>query len=255
MRDLPQRVASVRLLLETLDDPYPTPRGSLRSDSGPAASRYVPCVDCKRQGWLKRRGGVLALCLSCDGRGWRRRKGAEEAWDTYTGLPVVEAAALPVEPVVRSAASSARLARDREEERSGSYRQLAHGWERTKALYERHGSYAELRTKLSRLHDEQPRRAVLVVSIHVEHNPRELTPRDSANLVLGVTQLALWMPRIKVPRFLVEETQRDANDAVTTLSQSGMSPGQIAAHLGMDRDRVKRTLRRRRQRVVELGVG
>jgi hypothetical protein len=73
------------------------------------------------------------------------------------------------------------------------------------------------------------------------------------NLALGVTQIALWVPRPKVPRFLVEETQRDENEAVTTLSRSGMSPGQIAAHLGMDRERVKRSLRRGKQKALRIG--
>jgi type IV secretory pathway VirB10-like protein len=100
MSDLAERVQRVRTLLETLEDPYPRPRNSLRPDSGPAASRYVPCDTCRRSGWIKRRR-VLVLCLACDGQGWRRRQAGEQEWDSYLALPVTEAVQLPVEATHR----------------------------------------------------------------------------------------------------------------------------------------------------------
>src|SRR5215467_4876054 len=95
MSDLADRVQRVRLLLDTLDDPYPQPSTALRPDSGPAASAYVPCETCRRAGEVRVRGG-WQLCLLCDGRGWRRRQAGDPEWDAYVELPVVEAAALPV---------------------------------------------------------------------------------------------------------------------------------------------------------------
>src|SRR5262245_40558472 len=96
MSDLAERVDRVRLLLETLDDYLPPPAISLRPDSGPAASRFVPCETCKERGQLKVRGR-LVLCLVCDGAGWHRRRD-EPAWDAYLELPLDEAMELRVEP-------------------------------------------------------------------------------------------------------------------------------------------------------------
>src|SRR5262245_44112657 len=47
---LPERVVRVRLLLETLNDPYPTPRSALATEAGPAPSAYVPCEACQGRG-------------------------------------------------------------------------------------------------------------------------------------------------------------------------------------------------------------
>src|SRR5215831_16765105 len=78
--ELSERVQSVRLLLVTLNDPYPRPRSLLVPDSGPAASRYVPCETCRQTGEVRVRGG-WALCLACDGVGWKRREHGERPWD------------------------------------------------------------------------------------------------------------------------------------------------------------------------------
>lgn len=245
--DLPQRVTSIRLLLETLDDPYPFPRPALQPDSGPSASRYVPCETCRQRGWVRARRGEK-LCLVCDGRGWCRRHGRVRPWDAYTELPVEEAAELPTEPVYASQEAVQRLLRDREEERSGRYWQLTHSWERRKQMYERYGSYREVRAGLDRLHDAQPRRALLLRTIYVEHQARSLTSPDRLDLDLGVVQLAIWIPRPRVPRFIVERTQRERNDEISALAALGLAPAEIAARLEIRVDAVRRALRRRQQR-------
>jgi hypothetical protein len=74
-----ERVQRVVILLESLNDPYPTPRIALVPDSGPAPSRYVPCETCSRRGEVRVRGG-WQLCLLCDGRGEKKREN-EPAWD------------------------------------------------------------------------------------------------------------------------------------------------------------------------------
>ncbi len=161
MHGLAERVQRVKVLLETLEDPYPTPRSALRSDSGPAASRYVPCETCRRSGWVRRRRGTV-LCLACDGDGWRRRQRDEGEWDAYVGLPVQEAVALPVQPAPRPRSAFEGDAR-------------GYAWERLRASYERHGSYRELRLRLAQLAGEQPRRHRLVRVVLVEQLPRRLS--------------------------------------------------------------------------------
>ena len=131
MSDLADRVQRVRLLLDTLDDPYPQPGTALRPKSGPAPSAYVPCETCRRAGEVRVRGG-WQLCLLCVGRGWRRREGGEEEWDAYIGLPVSEAAELPV-PIAPSAPAPVGV-------------EESYAWERDRRRYDRHGCYQELRT-------------------------------------------------------------------------------------------------------------
>ena len=241
MSDLADRVRRVRLLLETLNDPYPTPRSALRSDSGPAASRYVPCETCRRTGWVRRRKTTV-LCLACDGHGWRRRQHDEQAWDAYIGLPVTEAAGLPVEPpptqLLDPATSESTFA-----------------WERLRASYDRRGSYRELRAQLDRLAHAQPRRHRLVRTVLVEQLDRRLTRTDQLELELGVVTIALRMRTVRVPPWLLEHEQQTTNLSIRALAAAGYKPAQIAARLGVSGELVKRTLRRHRQRgAVRSGV-
>src|SRR5262245_1880353 len=223
---LAQRVSHVRLLLVTLNDPYPTPRSALRPDAGPAASRYVPCETCKRRGWVRQRAG-MTLCLICDGRGWRYRERDDTPWDAYVGLPVDEAVQLPVEP------SGVRLEADGEER---------YGWERQRESYDRHGSYQELRRALGRLEIRRPRRAHLVRVVLVEHEPRAVTPRDVREIDLGVVGLALDMRRVRVPRWLLEERAEDRRASIAALAAEGLRAGEIARKLGIPKRVVRRRL-------------
>jgi len=234
MHGLAERVQRVKVLLETLEDPYPTPRSALRSDSGPAASRYVPCETCRRSGWVRRRRGTV-LCLACDGDGWRRRQRDEGEWDAYVGLPVQEAVALPVQPAPRPRSAFEGDAR-------------GYAWERLRASYERHGSYRELRLRLAQLAGEQPRRHRLVRVVLVEQLPRRLDEHDRLELELGVVALALRMRTVRVPPWLLEHEQQETNLSVRGLAAAGFTPAQTAARLGISKELVKRTLRRGRQR-------
>lgn len=234
MFDLADRVQRVKLLLETLDDPYPTPRSALHSESGPAASRYVPCETCRRSGWVKRRKESV-VCLACDGQGWRRRQRDEPEWDSYLGLPVAEAVQLPVE-------TRPRLLLD------PVVHEASYGWERLRASYDRRGSYQELRVQLGRLGEARPRRGHLIRVVLVERQPRDLTRQDRLDLELGVVALALAMCTVRVPPWLLEHSQRTANDSIRQLAGQGFKPAQIAARLGVSGETVKRTLRRQRQR-------
>lgn len=225
---LAQRVSHVRLLLVTLNDPYPTPHGALRSDPGPAASRYVPCLTCRRRGWIKQRGGVT-LCLVCDGRGWKVREHDEEAWDAYVNLPLAEAVQLPVEP---SAPATPEIEREH-----------TYGWERQRQSYDRYGSYAELRRALERLEARTPPRARLVRSVLVDGETRQLSANDLLEIDLGVIAIALAMRRVRVPRWLLEEHAADRRETIETLAAQGLRAGEIARKLGIQKRVVRRRLK------------
>jgi hypothetical protein len=228
MSSLAERVQRVRLLLETLNDPYPDPQGALQPDSGPDRGRYVPCETCKRTGWVKARHGHK-LCLSCDGRGWRRRERSDIEWDGYLEMPVTEAAQLPREP------SGRRPLEPTEGE-------PPFGWERKREAFDRSGSYEELRRALAWLRATQPRRWQLVRSALIDHEPRTLTDLDVMNVDLGVTMLALRMRTVRVPTWLMERSRAaERRETIEALAAQGLTAGEIARRLGMP----KRVVRRR----------
>jgi len=227
MSDLAERVQRVRLLLDTLDDPYPQPGTALRPESGPAASAYVPCETCRRAGEVRVRGG-WQLCLLCDGRGWRRREKGDQEWDAYIELPLVEAAELPV-PIAPRAPVPVGV-------------EESYAWERERRRYDRHGSYQELRTQLDRLALVRRPRYWLVRTVLVEHQPLRLAPTHVVQLDLGVLQLASWMPVVKVPAWLIERTRAaDRQLSIAELAAAGMPISEIARRTGIP----KRTIRKR----------
>jgi DNA-binding transcriptional ArsR family regulator len=231
MANLLDRVARVRLLLETLNDPYPTPKGALRSDSGPAASRYVPCETCRRSGRVRNRS-TLVLCLSCDGAGWRRRQAGDVLWDAYVGLPVEQAVELPAMPV-----APPRHEHDVEEE--------AYGWERARASHDRHGSYKEVRIRLDQLGREHPRRHRLVRAVLVDKEPRVLSSVDDTEMTLGVAWITLRMRSIRVPPWIMERSvAAERRETIAALVADGYSAGEIARRTGMSKEAVRRKIRR-----------
>jgi len=229
MSNLAERVQRVRLLLETLNDPYPDPQGALQPDSGPDRGRYVPCETCKRTGWTKTRHGHK-LCLGCDGRGWRRRDRRDVEWDGYLEMPVEEAAQLPREPTSR------RIPEPVEGE-------PPFAWERKKQLADRHGSYRELREALDWLRVTQPRRHALVRSVLVDHEPRTLTVQDVTSVELGVTALAMRMRTVRVPAWLIERSRAaERRETIEALAAQGFTAGEIARRLGVPKKVVRRRI-------------
>jgi len=224
---LETKVERVTILLTTLNDPYPTPQGSLRPDAGPAASRSVPCETCRTTGWVKERGRVV-LCLICDGDGWRRRRGDEPEWDRYLGMPVEEAVTLPTMPTPRP-----RLDGDD-----------AYGWERAAISRDRHGSYADLRRQLEWLSAARPERHRLVRAVLVDQEPRRLEPAGVVELQLGVVQIALRMARVRVPHWLMERREaQERRQTIAALARQGLGAGEIARRLGIPKKVVRRRLR------------
>lgn len=226
--EIAERVQRVTLLLQTLNDPYPTPRIAVVPDSGPSPSRYVPCETCSARGEVRVVGGYQ-LCLICDGRGWKRRE-REQPWDAYLGMALDEANQLPRATTVR------RPARDGEE---------AFLWERIRERYDANGSYAQVRRQLDWLALAAPRRHRLVEVVHVEHQERQLDRHAQRDLDLGVLQLTLRLGRVRVPAWLIEQTAADRRrQTLAGLIADGLTPGQIARRLGVPKKVVQRQLRR-----------
>lgn len=237
MPGLADRVQRVRLLLDTINDPYPTPRGHLRPDAGPAPSRYVPCLTCHRKGWVKLRR-ELVLCLVCDGTGSKRRRGNEQAWDSYLNMPLSEATPVAREPM------SLRQVEEQVAEQEGRLEDLSYGWERLQAAYQRHGSYKELRRQLEWLARVRPQRHRLIRTVLVEHEPRQLDARSSLELELGVVQVALRMRTVRVPPWLLEHAAADERQqTIAQLAGKGMRAGEIARKLGIPKEVVRRRLK------------
>lgn len=224
--DIAEQVQRVTLLLQTLNDPYPTPRIAVVPETGPAPSRYVPCETCMRRGEVRVRAGWM-LCLVCDGTGWKRRAG-EPAWDAYLEMPLDEAVRLP------------RAAPGPSSQRSED----AFGWERLRRRYDAAGSYAAVRRQLRWLQTVEPRRHRLVIAVHVEHEPRVLSREAERDLNLGVLALALRLGKVRVPRWLVEQSDAEhRRHDIVSLAAEGMTPGQIARMLGLTKKVVQRRLR------------
>jgi len=225
--ELSERVQSVRLLLVTLNDPYPRPRSLLVPDSGPAASRYVPCETCRQTGEVRVRGG-WALCLACDGVGWKRREHGERPWDAYLEMPLDEAAALPRPSAARRPIDPARL-------------EASYAWERALQVHDRHGSYQAVRRALSALHEVNLGRARLVRAILVDGEERRLSEALELELELGVVWIALRVGAVRVPPWLVERPAR--TQSIEALVVQGLKPGEIARRLGMSKKAVQRKIR------------
>ena len=232
MLSLTERAQRVYLLLDTLNDPYPTPRGSIEPGSGPSPSRYVPCETCRRRGEVRARGG-WTLCLVCDGIGWKRRESGEQAWDAYIGLSLDDAN---------------QLSRAVLPSRSTSVDPPWPPWDPLRLRYDRHGSYRELRRQLDWLSLAHPRRYLLVRRILVDHEPREVDRQIGLELRLGVVMIARRMRSVKVPGWLLERGNAEQNRTIETMAADGLAPSQIARELGLTREVVKRKLRKQNQR-------
>ena len=225
MSELAGRVERVRLLLRSLNDPYPTPRGALAPEAGPAASKYVPCETCRRSGVVRARGGWL-LCLVCDGTGLKKRTDEPE-YDLYLELPLEEALRLPP-----TAPSRPRAGGDPGED--------GFGWERALEAHERHGSYGELRRTLEWLSSANPRRYRLVRVALIDQTGATLSAVAQRELDLGVISIALRMRRVRVPYWLREP---GAAETLESLAAAGMQAGEIARRLGMSKRAVRRKLK------------
>ena len=136
----------------------------------------------------------------------------EPEWDRYLEMPVVEAAAMPTMPTP-----------PRPPEQDDSY-----SWERGVRLHDRHGSYASLRRQLEWLREAHPPRHQLVRAVLVDAEPRAITPRGSRELQLGVVMIALRMPRVRVPHWLMQNGHaQERRQTISALAREGMGAGKL----------------------------
>ena len=229
MSELAALVHDVRLLLETLNDPYPTPRSALVPDSGPAASKYVPCETCRSRGQVRVRSG-WKLCLVCAGSGEKVRE-TEPEWDAYLGMPLKDATSLVVESKARALTA-------------GDSGEQGFAWERAKSTHDRHGSYVAIRRQLAWLSVANPRRHHLIRVLLVDHEPVTVSAAVELELELGVLQIALRVGKVRVPPWLVERGADHRQASIASLALEGMTAGQIARRLGLSRKAVQRKIRR-----------
>ena len=229
--ELLDRVGRVRLLLETMNDYVPTPAGALRSDSGPAASRFVPCATCRRTGWVKARRG-LVLCLVCDGVGWKRRGAGEEEWDAYVELPVAQAVELPTMGV-----ANGRHDPDTIEE--------SYSWERARATADRNGSYKQVRVRLDQLGQVHRLRHRLITVVLVDKEPVTVSPWHDTQVSLGVAWIALGLRVVRVPPWIMERSAAaEQRETLGALVADGYSASEIARKTGMSTKAVRRKMGR-----------
>lgn len=241
MLDLADRYVRVRLLLESLNDYVPAPvNREMRSQSGPAASYYVPCETCRARGRVRQRSGTT-LCLACDGVGWRRRERHDEPWCAYTELPVAQAVELPT-------MAAPRIERDPDEEE-------AYAWEHARRSHDRHGSYRQIRILLDDLASTRPLRYRLIRAVLVDKEPRQLTAIDEREIALGVVEIALRMRNVRVPPWIMERSAAsERRETVLALAADGYPAAEIARRTGLSREAVKRKLRRIAIRSGHAGI-
>jgi len=172
------------------------------------------------------------MCLVCDGRGEKRRERHEEPWDAYVGMSVAEANELPREPPL-----SPRFPDEVYEQ--------TFTWERVCQVYDRHGSYRQVRTQLDWLSVAAPVRYWLVRSVVVEHQPRELDAEMRAQLELGILMIARRIPNPRVPPWLLERSVAvTVRDSIGRLAADGFTAGEIAKRIGLPKEAVRRKLKR-----------
>lgn len=249
--DVQERCRRTRLLLATADDPYPRPRDSLGSlegrVDGPAPGRRVPCGICLRTGHV---AGARTLCPGCGGSGWRRRAKGEDAWDEYTGEPVAgdgssRAHKVPfrLEDDYRKLGEQLDRVNRSIAEREGIFTD-AYAWERARVVWDRLGSYRELRVALTALKDAWPTgysviRAVWIMDLPVKMIGSAHRVEDEA-----VSWIAVKMPdEIRVPPWLLEDAKAHRVKTVADYVSEGKTAGEIARVLNVSKKKVQRLMK------------
>lgn len=249
--DWEARHRKIRALLESMDDWVPGPKITSHGDlPGPAPSSQAPCTWCRRRGWVTRKDWGRYPCPVCLGEGWRRRRPDEPEWDRYVGVPLEDLRVTrtgshdPHQEELRLTASIERIQRvlDEKEGRSDHER---FGWERSKAAYDRYGSYKRLRRALIRLHNTFPEAYAAIRRVYVL-DVVHLTPHDLALEEEGVRWIAENIGGdVRVPPWVQQQMAVDRREDVHELAGQGWTAGRIARHLKIPKEKVRRILKRR----------
>lgn len=238
-----QRERNVRALLETINDPYQLPRHQ-PVDSGPAASKRVPCETCLRTGWVTDSSRVWP-CGGCGGRGWRRRRKGDQEWDEYLNMPVATAGLKPParefkldEDIRRLWFEIQKLERVDEPDNDDLLKALS-----SKDWLEKRGSYRELRRALAVLERRSPCVWGAVQRVYLRNVDTRSSRRFRLLEEIGVAFLAQEMRGpIRIPHaYQVDEAQRRVK-GVVELAGEGMKAGEIARRLMIPKRKVQRIL-------------
>lgn len=235
----------VRILLQTRDDDYPSPR-SLSVPSTPSGPGRGPdnapvtrkCPGCNGTGKIRR----WRQCPVCEGR-----KRIE--WDSYVGRVAgsEERRPAPMSPEQREAelarlGTSLRLSEGRVDPDE------SYGWERALQRRNRTGSYRELEQALQVLRAKDPRGLDFLLWIYGSGLNVELS--DASKLVeeryIGL--LAQRMPaRIKLPYHLARDLAERKERLVLALSRDNVAIDEIAEAALLSARSVQRILSGKRQ--------
>lgn len=238
------------MLLATADDPYPRPKDSLDREGkldGPAPGKRVPCGVCVRTGKV---AGARELCPLCGGTGWRRRRKGEDPWDEYTGLPVSDTDSgrahktpftleddyrklgIQLDRVNRSIAEREGVAQD------------AYAWETARKVWDRMGSYPELRAALRALQLFSPVSYGVVRAVWIMDLPVKVIGRVKLIEYGSIVWIQERMPDpIKVPPWLLEDAKSERQKTVADLMSEGKTAGEIARLLNVSKKKVQRLMK------------
>lgn len=258
-----ERVRAVRILLGSMLDYLPTPltgSGLIRRSvpSGPAPGKRVPCGYCRRAGRIRGRRGSR-ICPLCEGSGWRPRRGPRDKpthpdyelpWDEYLEEPVEDVqqnpASMPSHLIERTLE---RLQRE-QALREGDDSSERFGWERERIVYDRRGSYNELRRALRLLYHGWPPGHAQIIRVYFRGLAIELTLEDERQLDAAEEWLAHKMRgEIRIPPWLVEASAEAKQRSVSELAADGLTAGQIARILRLPKQKVRRVLSDRAAKV------
>lgn len=184
--------------------------------------------------------------------GWRGRRGAqlpashpdyEQPWDEYLETPVEDASQNPGSmPSHLIDAALERIDHDRAL-REGDDSSERFGWERERSLYDRQGSYAELRHAIARMRVLWPSGHRQVQRVYFWGAQIQLSFDDGHLLDISEEWLARSMRGpVRVPPWLQEQQAERKERSVSELADDGMSAGEIAKALRIPKQKVRRLL-------------
>lgn len=244
-------------MLATLDAPYPSPPDSVGGleghIAGPAPSRRVPCGVCARTGRMLVAGNrpqASRYCPLCGGTGWRRRRKGESPYDEYTGEPVGDDASKPkhkapfrLEDDYRKLTAQLERVDLAIAEREGVWED-SYGWEKARVLWDRMGSYNELRRSLGALEARWPIGHSVIRSYWLQDVPVRMIGRAHDVERVAVVWLALEMRgEVRVPPWMLEDRKIERKKGIAEYVAEGMTAGQIARAMGLPKKKIQRLLK------------
>lgn len=219
-----EKAEKIRLLLLTMDERFPSPRGMELASQPGAVPTKVPCLFCNRRGRVQTKYKRWRYCPLCEGNVWRSARVGEEAFDPY----VYEHDHAPFR--LRTLGDVERLGGDivlKPHVRTYLVPPRAHAysWESSVSPWERSGSYAELRRCLDLMCQSEPL----------------LSPYSVAGLKWLVRH---WRGPCRVPRWERKyERQADPGEKhIRELARMGLKKARIARETGYSLRRVKSVL-------------